>query len=213
MSTKRDPRLVVCFILATVAWTLFPGAPASAAIWEGQAPEEHIGHAGGVNTDPAEIRTDLAIYTFIVFLVLIALLSKYAWGPIAAALEAREKHIHEEIAEAERANLEAQRLLAEHGKKLAEVQNEVRAILDEARRDAQHSQQEIMKQAQLEADATRQRALRDIEQARDKALQELFQKAADVATDMAGQIVRRTINTQDHRDLVQQVLQQLPSRN
>ena len=73
---------------------------------------EHIGQAGGANADPAEVRRDLAIYTFVVFLALLAILWKWAWGPIASSLEAREKHIHNEIAEAERANAEAKRLLA-----------------------------------------------------------------------------------------------------
>jgi F-type H+-transporting ATPase subunit b len=104
-------------------------------------------------------------------------------------------------------------LLAEHERKMAEVQVEVRAILDEARRDAQHTQQEIMRVAQSEAQATRDRAVREIEQARDHALQDLFHKAADVATGMAGQIVRRSLNPQDHRDLVAQVIKELPSRN
>jgi F-type H+-transporting ATPase subunit b len=186
--------------------------PAHAAA-DAQETHEHIGHAGGVNTDPAEIKADLALYTLAVFSLLLWILWKFAWDPIMAALETREKHIHGEIAEAERANAEAKRLLAEHDRKLAEVQNEVRAILDEARRDAQHTQDEILKQAQAEAQATRERAVREIEQAKDHALQELFHQAADVATEIAGQIVRRSLNPQDHRDLVAQVIKELPSRN
>jgi F-type H+-transporting ATPase subunit b len=179
----------------------------------GQAEHEHIGHAGGVNTAPAEVRTDLGIWSFVVFLILLAILWKFAWGPIVTALDAREKHIHTEIAEAEAANAEAKRILAEHEKKMAEVQNEVRAIIDEARRDAQHTQQEILKQAQADAQATRDRAVREIEQARDQALQELFLRAADAATEMASQIVHRSLNPQDHRDLVAKAMKDLPSRN
>jgi F-type H+-transporting ATPase subunit b len=180
---------------------------------KGHDEHEHVGLAGGVNKDPAEVRTDLAIWSFVVFLILLALLWKFAWSPIASALEAREKHIHSEIAQAEQANAEAKRLSAEHEKKMAEVQNEVRAIIDEARRDAQHTQQEIMKQAQTEAQATRDRAVREIEQARDQALQELFHRAADAATEMASQIVQRSLNPQDHRDLVAKAMKELPSRN
>ncbi len=174
---------------------------------------EHIGHAGGVDKNPSEFRIDLAIWSFVLFLILLAILWKWAWGPIVTALDAREKHIHNEIAEAERANAEARRLLAEHEKKMADVQNEVRAILDEARRDAQHTQQEILKQAQVEAQATSERARREVEQARDQALQLLFSQAADMATIMAGRIVQRTLNPHDHRDLVQQALKELPSKN
>jgi F-type H+-transporting ATPase subunit b len=206
--------LVMLAFIAAVAWpSLARAQDAAHAPTAGEESHEHIGQAGGVNTDPAEVRTDMALYTLVVFLLLLGVLWKFAWGPIVAALETREKHIHAEIAEAERANAEAQRLLAEHGRKLAEVQNEVRVIIDEARRAAQHTQQEILKQAQDEAQATRVRALRDIEQAKDRALQDIFQTAADVATEAAAQIVRRTLNPQDHRDLVAQVIKDLPSRN
>jgi F-type H+-transporting ATPase subunit b len=207
--------------LIAVSITLFLGlGPLACAELATQVPaaggdteHDHIGHAGGVSDDPAEFKIDLAIYTFVVFLLLVLILTKTAWRPIVAALDAREKHIHNEIAEAERANAEAKRILAEHEKKMAEVQNEVRAILDEARRDAQHTQQEIMKQAQSEAHATRDRAVREIEQARDQALQELFHRAADAATEMAAQIVHRSLNPQDHRDLVAKAMKELPSRN
>lgn len=212
-------RLIRFWVLGIAVLTLAAGAPVRADnAKDGDAAQaghddHEIGHAGGVNTDPAEFKTDLAIYTFLLFLLLLGLLWKFAWGPIASALEAREKHIHGEIAEAERANAEAQRLLAEHEKKLAEVQNEVRAILDEARRDAQHTQAEILKQAQAEAQATRERAKREIGQARDEALKDLFDTAADLATELASRIIQRNLNPQDHRELAKQVLSQLPSKN
>jgi len=155
----------------------------------------------------------LAFWTLVVFLGLLFVLGKFAWKPLLDSLQAREKHIRDSIQEAERARDQAKALLAEHDKKLAEVQNEVRAILDEARRDGQHTQTEILKQAQAEAQAARDRAKREIEQARDVALKQLFDQAADLATEVAGRIVQRSLNPQDHRDLVQQALNELPSKN
>ena len=170
------------------------------------------GEAGDL---PPFLRPDayLAFWTLVVFLGLLLVLGKFAWKPLLDSLQAREKHIRESIQDAERARDQAKALLAEHDKKLAEVQNEVRAILDEARRDAQHTQTEILKQAQSEAQNTRDRAKREIEQARDLALKELFDRAADLATEVAGRIVQRSLNPQDHRDLIQQVLNELPSKN
>jgi F-type H+-transporting ATPase subunit b len=170
--------------------------------------EEH-----GAKESPIDLKLDLGLWSLLVFVGLLLVLRRFAWGPLMEGLDAREKHINGEIAEAERANAEAQRLLAEHGRKLAEVQNEVRVIIDEARRDAQNMQQQLLKQAQDEAQATRDRALRDIELAKDRALRDIFERAADVATEAAAQIVRRTLTPQDHRDLVAQVIKELPSRN
>jgi F-type H+-transporting ATPase subunit b len=156
---------------------------------------------------------ELGFWTLFVFAGLLFILTKFAWKPIAVALDEREKHIRDQIAAAENANQRASALLAEHDRKLADVQNEVRAIIDEARRDAQHTQQEILKQAQSEAQATRDRSVREIEQARDQALKDLFEQAANVATDVAAKIVRKSLNPQDHRELVAQVIKELPSRN
>ena len=173
---------------------------------------EEGGEAGGL---PPFLQPNayLAFWTLVVFGLLLFVLGKFAWKPLLEALQAREKHIQDSIQDVARANAEAKRLLGEHEKKMAEVQNEVRAIIDEARRDAQHTQQEIVKQAQVEAQAARDRATREIDQAKDHALQEIFHRAADVATEVAGQILRRSMNPQDHRDLVQQAIKDLPSRN
>jgi len=74
---------------------------------------EHIGEKG-VSNDPAEFKSDLAIFTFLVFLLLLALLSKFAWGPVIEGLERREATIHDNIAGAEAARIKAEKMLAEH---------------------------------------------------------------------------------------------------
>src|SRR5258708_15408050 len=79
---------------------------------------------GGVNTSPAEFKSDLAIFTFFVFLLLLAILWKFAWGPISAGLEKREHGIAEHIAAAQRSHEEAKRLLAEYERKLASAQDD-----------------------------------------------------------------------------------------
>src|SRR6185503_9377613 len=58
-------------------------APALGAGGDAHGAHEHIGHVG-VKGNPSEIQTDLAIYTFVVFLLLLAILYKFAWGPISS---------------------------------------------------------------------------------------------------------------------------------
>jgi F-type H+-transporting ATPase subunit b len=176
----------------------------------GVAQAEEAGHAHE-GSFPAF--GELGFWTLFVFAGLLAVLAKFAWKPLIDALESREQHVRTELAEAAAAHEKAKTLLAQHEKILEGAQTEIRALMDEARRDAQHARDDIVKQAQTEAQSTRDRAVRDIEQAKDKALQELFAKVADVATDLAGQIVHRSLNPQDHRDLVAQVIKDLPSRN
>ena len=93
-----------------------------------------------------------------------ALLHRFAWGPITEGLERREASIHDNIANAEAAKrIKAEKMLAEHAAKLDKVQDEVREIVAEARRDAEQTKAEIIAAAQKEAEASRQRAVQEIE--------------------------------------------------
>ena len=125
------------------------GAVAPATPRRGQ-PRRHgeAGHAGQADRpDPLAFDPDLAIWTAIVFLVLLGVLGKFAWGPIVDGLEKREQTIADNIAAAERASEEAKAMLAEYEAKLAGAADEVRAMLEEARRDAEHTKQEILAEA------------------------------------------------------------------
>lgn len=173
------------------------------------------GHGAGheVNLSPMTIDPDLAIYTLVVFIVLFIVLAKFAWKPIAEGLDAREKGIADNIAAAQRTNDEAKALLAQYEKRLASAQDEVRAILDEARRDAEHAQQEILAKAQAEAEHTRQRALRDIESASAAAMKELAEHGSRLAVQLAGKIVQAELKSDGHARLIQDALAKFPAGN
>lgn len=187
-------------------------APADAAHAAAEHGGEHA-HIGelGVNMEPQEWKADLAIYTFLVFLVLLAILTKFAWKPINEALEAREHRIAEHIAAAERQNAEAKAMLDEYGKKLAAAQDQVRAILDEARKDAEHAHQELLAKARVDAQSEMDRAKREIDTAKGQALKELAEKSTDLAIGLAGRIVGKELQTVDHARLVQEAIAGLPS--
>ncbi|HJT35364.1 MAG TPA: F0F1 ATP synthase subunit B [Pirellulales bacterium] len=172
----------------------------------------HVGEEG-VSGSPIEFKSDLMIFTFVVFLLLLAILWKFAWGPIAHGLEKREHQIAEHIAAAERANEEAKEMLAEYERKLNSAQDEVRAILEEARRDAQHTQQEMIAEAKAAAVAEMDRAKREVETAKDQALRELAETSANLAVDLASKIIRTRLDQQQHAELVTEALARFPDRS
>src|SRR5262245_60828202 len=86
--------------------------------------------------NPMAFDPDLAIFSAIVFLILMGVLGYFAWPSIAKALDERERKITDNIASAEARLKDAQRVLSEHEAKLAAAAGEVREMLDEARRDA-----------------------------------------------------------------------------
>jgi F-type H+-transporting ATPase subunit b len=206
--------LMLALLVALGTCRAFAQAPDEHAPGEhaahGDAHGHEIGHSDK-KANPLEFQTDLAIWTAVVFVVLLLVLSKFAWGPIVAGLEKREARIAEHIAAAEKANADAKLMLAEYERKLASSADEVRAIIDEARRDAEHTQQEILAKARADAQAERDRSLREIETAKDQALKELGERTADLAVDLAGKIVGARLNAGDHQRLIEEALNRFPA--
>ena len=107
-------------------------------------------HGQAAKSDPPSPMTfdpDLAIFSAIVFLLLLGILGKFAWPAIVTALEEREQSIADNISSASAKHEEAKQLLSEHEAKLALASGEVRELLEEARRDAEHTKSQIVDEA------------------------------------------------------------------
>jgi F-type H+-transporting ATPase subunit b len=179
------------------------------------AQKAEAAESGGPN--PLAFKTDLAVWTLVVFLALFFILKKFAWPQISAALDERERNIQANIDAALAQNNEAKRLLGEHEAKLAAAAGEVRALLDEARRDAETMRKRIEAEGQQAAKAELDRAVREIGRARDAALQDLAVSSANVAVDLARNIVKQDISPDRQKQLVHDALGKLaaasPSSN
>ena len=161
--------------------------------------------------DIMEVRSPLAIYTVIVFGLLLAILTRFAWRPLIKALHEREAHLQQVLNDSERARNEAEAIAANHRKQLAGAADEVRALIEQARKEAQVSADSIVRKAQAEAEASRDRAEREISSARDQALMDIWSKTADLAVSVAGRVLEKELGEADHRRLVEAALQELPA--
>ena len=159
-----------------------------------------------------EFRSDLAIYTVAVFLLLLTILRVFAWGPIMEGLEKREKGIANQIAEAQR-NAELAKEQAEYEAKLAAATQEARDLVAQARKDAEAAKDRILAEAEADRQRDRERLLADIETAKNLAVSEVAEQGTRIAVSLAGQIVRRELKADDHAQLIQESLQQFPSSN
>jgi F-type H+-transporting ATPase subunit b len=196
--------------LALTVWTpLF--AVHRAAAQNDHAPAHGTEETAGGEVSPLAFDPDLAIFTAIVFVLLLVVLRKFAWGPISEALDQRERAIADNIAAAKKQNDDAKAILVQYEQKLAHAADEVRKILEEARRDADHTKQQILAEAQAGAETERKRVLRDIQIATDQSLKELSEKTADLAVDLAGKIVRAQLKAEDHAELIRQAMDQFGS--
>lgn len=177
------------------------------------APAGEAGHGASASSQPniLEVQAPLAIWTVVVFGVLLLILGRFAWKPLMKAMHDREEHIEQTLLATERARNEAERLHAENQKNLAHAQEQVRAMLAEARKGAEESAALIVQKAQAEAEASRERAEREIGVAKDQALGEIFGKTADLAVAVAGKVLGRTLDESDHRRLVDSAMAELPA--
>ncbi len=168
---------------------------------------DEAGHAADLNPmSLSKFQKDLALWTAAVFVVLFLLLWKFAWGPLTAGLEKRERGIADQISQAEAANRQAQALLAQYEQKLAEAKQEVRGILDAARAQAEQMGREIVEQAKSDAAAEQQRMLRQIEAATASALKEIADRAATLSVELAGKIVGASLDPRAHAKLIEKAV-------
>lgn len=150
-----------------------------------------------------------AVTTLVVFVCLMLVLGKFAWGPIASGLKAREDKIRNDINEAEAARVKAEATLKEYSAKLAAAEDRIREMLGNATVEGEKLATSIRMKGQAEAEEIKERANKDIEAARDAALREIYERTADLATSVAERIIRRNLNPADQQDLVRQSLEQL----
>jgi F-type H+-transporting ATPase subunit b len=154
-------------------------------------------------------RYDLGIWTIIIFVILLGVLYRYAWGPMLEGLKARENNIALAAEEAKHARAETERVTAEFKVKMDQAYAEIPKLMDQARRDAQRLAEEMRAKAQADIQADRQRLRREIEVATEQALQQIYTQAAHLATLISAKAIRKSLSEEDHRRLVDQAMQEL----
>ena len=176
-------------------------------------------HKAGEHGDPELIPKPKALQivtsvtTLLIFIGLLIILSKYAWGPIVSGLKHREDKIRKDIKDAEETRLRAEKTLKDYQAQLATAQKQVQALIGKATADAQALATSIRMNAQQEAEEAKERAQKEIETAKNQALAEIYDQAANLATNVAEKILRRNLNADDQRELVRSSIEQLKDVN
>jgi len=150
-----------------------------------------------------------AVWIIISFVILLIILYKMAWKNVIATLEGRSERIANDIRSAEEARAKAEAVLKEHEKKMAGAEQEVRDILTKAAAEAEKIGANIKAAAQADAQAQIDRASKEIDDAQRTAVRQVYEKAADMATEVAAKIIGRALRPEDQQDLVNQTLGQL----
>ncbi len=152
---------------------------------------------------------DLALFTIVVFLLLLFVLSRFAWKPMLEGLQKREENIRSALEDAQRARDEAQKVREQLQAEMNQAAQKVRDMMDATRRDAERSSNEMIAKTRAEIQTERERLRREIDLATDQALQQIWNQTAQLATLVSAKAIRRQLNEEDHRRLVDEAITEL----
>ena len=151
----------------------------------------------------------LQILTLLTFVVLLILLNKFAFKPIAQALDRRGETIKKSIDDAEQQRAEAKKLMDDYQKQLADARNEAGKIIEEARQLGERVRKEVVEKANSEASAVVQRAQEEINRQKDKGIQEMKDTVAALSVQIASKVIEKEVNEATHRQLVDNLIKEL----
>ncbi len=164
---------------------------------------------GGGQGGPFEGNIGNALWTLVIFGLVILVLGKFAWKPILGGLQQREEFIRASLTQAKADREAAEAQLKQYSDKLVSARAEASAIVDEARRDAEEVKRKFQEETQAEANRTIERARREIKIAQETAVKELYVLTARLTTEVAGKILEREIQPADHDRLIRDSIRAL----
>jgi F-type H+-transporting ATPase subunit b len=158
-----------------------------------------------------DLRPGLTLWTALTFLLLLVLLSKFAWGPIVKMLDERERTIRDAIEQAKKERAEAERMLVEQKASLAAAQREAAELAKRSKQEVEALRQDLTARARKEADDLVAQARRQIQEERAKAVAEIKGLAADLAIDAARKLITTSLDEKAQRALVEDYIAKLPA--
>ena len=188
-------------LLATALLLLLSASPAAAAAAAEGEPVNLLSPHGG-----------LMFWTLLIFLVLFFVLWKFAFGPITAAVEERERALEEAIASAKRDREESAKLLADHKAQMEQARAEAQRLIAEGRAIGEKMRTDMLAETKLQQQDLLERARRDIATERDSAIAQLRREAVELAIAGAGRVIEKNLDSAQNRRLVEEFLSGLDAK-
>ena len=171
--------------------------------------DDHAAPAGGGLLSPS---AGLMFWTLLIFIVLMVILSKYAFGPITAAVEAREKALEDAILAAKRDREEAMKLLEAQRQQIEGARNDAQRLIAEGRAAGEKLRAEMMEETRMQQQDLIERARRDIGAEKTRAIRELRAEAVELAIRGAERVIDKNLDDASNRQLVESFLTSLDKK-
>ena len=154
-----------------------------------------------------------AIWTLGIFLIVVLVLGKFAWGPVLGMLKEREDFIRTSLHDAKRDRDEAEARLKEYTVQLQTARSEAASIVEDARRDSERLREELRSKAKAEADTILKNAERQIQLETGRALAQIRTDAVDLSVMIASKLIGRNLTKADNERLIEDALTQVEARH
>jgi F-type H+-transporting ATPase subunit b len=174
--------------------------------------QEHAAAAQEHASGPLTVEGGLMFWTIVIFLLLLAVLKRFAWPAILGAVEAREQALERQLAEAARDREQAAALLAEHQKLIGDAKSQAHGIIVEARSVAEKDRALAIEKTRQEQEELLARARREIGAERDRAVAELRREAVDISLAAATKLIEKRMDADTDRKIVLDYLATLGER-
>ena len=156
--------------------------------------------------------TGLMFWTLLIFVILLFILARYAFKPLTAAVEARERALEEAITQAKADREKAAALLADQTKALDAARAEAQRVIAESRITGEKLRNEMLEQTKQQQHDLLDRARAEIDNERKRAVADLRREAVELAVAGASKVIERNLDDQANRRLVESFLATVPSR-
>lgn len=153
----------------------------------------------------------LMFWTLIIFVILLFVLAKFAFPPMLAAVEARERALQEAIDGAKADRAEAAELLARHRAEMDSARVEAQRLIADGRAAGERLRDEMLEQTRAQQQELLDRARREIATERDRAIAELRHEAVELAIVGASKVIEHNLDDAANRKLIDGFLSSLPA--
>ncbi|PKL81947.1 MAG: ATP synthase F0 subunit B [Ignavibacteriae bacterium HGW-Ignavibacteriae-3] len=164
---------------------------------------------GAQSGSPLDVNPGVILWTVVTFVLLLLILKKIAWKPILNSLNERENFIKDSLEKAEKAQKDAEKLIAENKVNLSKADEEAQKIIDQSRELAEKLKTQILDESKLQAKKMILDATNEIERKNTEAFNKLKEQVADIAVDAAEKILRETLDKEKQVKLVNKYLDDL----
>ena len=151
----------------------------------------------------------LMIWTIVAFAITLWVLKRYAFGPVQKLIDDRRDRIRQSLEEADRAREEARSLLEEHRALIGQAKSEAEHILAEARKIADSQRERVRGEVEEDRQRRLEETQRQIDQATAQALGEIRREVGALAALAAEKITRKTLTDADQKRLIDEALSEI----